>query len=153
MELPYDMDKSVFYGRGPIENYIDRKESQSVGIYEQTADEQFYPYIRPQETGTKSDVRWWRQHNGSGAGFCLTAAGYFNASALHYSITDLDEGEEKAQRHAPEVAKSKYTELCFDHAQFGLGGVNSWGAWPLSQHRLGYKDMTFKFRITPLDEK
>lgn len=153
MELPYDMDKSVFYGRGPIENYIDRKESQSVGIYEQTADEQFYPYIRPQETGTKSDVRWWRQHNGSGAGFCLTAAGYFNASALHYSITDLDEGEEKAQRHAPEVAKSKYTELCFDHAQFGLGGVNSWGAWPLPQHRLGYKDMIFKFRITPLDEK
>jgi len=59
MELPYNMDRSTYYGRGPIENYIDRKASQNVGIYTQTADEQFFPYIRPQETGTKSDMRWW----------------------------------------------------------------------------------------------
>ncbi len=61
MQLPYTMDHSEFYGRGPIENYSDRKYSQLLGIYHQTADEQFYPYIRPQETGTKSDIRWWRQ--------------------------------------------------------------------------------------------
>lgn len=150
MELPYEMDKSEFYGRGPIENYVDRKESQMVGIYEQTADEQFYPYIRPQETGTKSDIRWWKQCAASGKGFCVTADGLFSASALHYGIAELDEGDDKGQRHAPELRKSKYTELCFDLAQFGLGGENSWGAWPLPQHRLGYKDMTFKFRITPL---
>ena len=150
MDLPYAMDKSTFYGRGPIENYIDRKASQPVGIYEQTADQQFYPYIRPQETGTKSDVRWWRQTAGGKAGFTLTAATLFSASALHYNIADLDEGDEKHQRHSPDVPKSKYTELCFELAQFGLGGENSWGAWPLPQHRLGYKDMTFAFRISPL---
>ena len=61
MDLDYNMDKSEFYGRGPIENYIDRKASQNIGIYKQTADQQFYPFIRPQETGTKSDIRWWKQ--------------------------------------------------------------------------------------------
>lgn len=151
MDLAYDMDKSEFYGRGPIENYIDRKVSQNVGIYQQTADQQFFPYIRPQETGTKSDIRWWKQTTANGLGFKVTAQGeYFDASALHYNISDLDEGDSKGQRHSPEVPKSKYTELTLDLAQFGLGGENSWGAWPLPQHRLGYKDMTFTFRLTPV---
>lgn len=153
MDLPYKMDKSEFYGRGPIENYIDRKESQPVGIYAQTADQQFYPYIRPQETGTKSDLRWWRQSANSTTGFNLNSDKLFSASALHYSVDDLDEGDEKDQRHATDLKKSKFTELCFDLAQFGLAGENSWGAWPLPQHRLGYKDMTFRFRITPLSKR
>lgn len=151
MELPYNMDRSEFYGRGPIENYIDRKESQPVGIYTQTADQQFYPYIRPQETGTKSDVRWWRQSSDATTGFDIMSDGHFSASALHYSIDELDDGEEKDQRHATDLRKSKFTELCIDLAQFGLGGVNSWGTWPLPQHRLGYQDMAFRFRITPLN--
>ena len=150
MDLPYNMDKSEFYGRGPIENYIDRKESQPVGLYTQTADQQFYAYIRPQETGTKSDIRWWRQSANSTTGFNINSDKHFSASALHYSIDELDEGEDKDQRHATDLKKNKFTELCFDLAQFGLGGVNSWGAWPLPQHRLGYKDMTFRFRIIPL---
>jgi beta-galactosidase len=153
MELPYNMDRSTYYGRGPIENYIDRKASQNVGIYTQTADEQFFPYIRPQETGTKSDMRWWEQKDAAGQGFRVHAATWFGASALHYSVASLDEGDEKDQRHAPEVPKSKYTELCLDYAQFGLGGENSWGAWPLPQHRLDYKDMTFSINITPLEAK
>lgn len=152
LELPYDMDKSEFYGRGPIENYIDRKESQPVGLYTQTADQQFFPYIRPQETGTKSDIRWWKQSGNSTTGFNIVSDTYFSASALHYSIDELDEGKEKAQRHATDLKKGKYTELCLDLAQFGLGGENSWGAWPLPQHRLGYKDMTFRFRIIPLSK-
>ena len=154
MDLAYNMDQSEFYGRGPIENYVDRKASQNVGIYKQTADQQFFPYIRPQETGTKSDIRWWKQTTAEGLGFLVTAQeSYFDASALHYNISDLDEGDSKAQRHSPEVPKSKYTELCLDLAQFGLGGENSWGSWPLPQHRLGYKDMTFTFHITPLGVK
>lgn len=150
MQLPYDMDQSKFYGRGPIENYIDRKESQHLGIYTQTADEQFFPYVRPQETGTKSDIRWWRQADKGGRGFMLDSYHPFSASALHYAVSELDEGDEKDQRHATELQKSRYTELCFDLAQFGLGGENSWGAWPLPQHRLKYKDMEFSFSIFPI---
>ena len=150
MQLPFQMDNSTFYGRGPIENYIDRKASQNVGIYSQTAEEQFFPYIRPQETGTKSDIRWWQQTDKAGKGFRITSGNLFSASALHYSIDDLDEGEEKEQRHSYEVPLSKYTELCIDKEQFGVGGENSWGAWPLPQHRLGYADKTFSFVISPV---
>ena len=150
MQLPFQMDNSTFYGRGPIENYIDRKGSQNVGIYSQTAEEQFFPYIRPQETGTKSDIRWWQQTDKAGKGFRITSGNFFSASALHYSIDDLDEGEEKEQRHSYEVPLSKYTELCIDKEQFGVGGENSWGAWPLPQHRLGYADKTFSFVISPV---
>ena len=150
MQLPFQMDNSTFYGRGPIENYIDRKGSQNVGIYTQTAEEQFFPYIRPQETGTKSDIRWWQQTDKAGKGFRTTSGNLFSASALHYSIDDLDDGEEKEQRHSYEVPQSKYTELCIDKEQFGVGGENSWGAWPLPQHRLGYADKTFSFVISPV---
>ena len=150
MQLPFQMDNSTFYGRGPIENYIDRKGSQNVGIYTQTAEEQFFPYIRPQETGTKSDIRWWQQTDKAGKGFRVTSGNLFSASALHYSIDDLDDGEEKEQRHSYEVPQSKYTELCIDKEQFGVGGENSWGAWPLPQHRLGYADKTFSFVISPV---
>ena len=150
MQLPFQMDNSTFYGRGPIENYIDRKGSQNVGIYTQTAEEQFFPYIRPQETGTKSDIRWWQQTDKAGKGFRITSGNLFSASALHYSIDDLDDGEEKEQRHSYEVPQSKYTELCIDKEQFGVGGENSWVAWPLPQHRLGYADKTFSFVISPV---
>ena len=150
MQLPFQMDNSTFYGRGPIENYIDRKGSQNVGIYTQTAEEQFFPYIRPQETGTKSDIRWWQQTDKAGKGCRITSGNLFSASALHYSIDDLDDGEEKEQRHSYEVPQSKYTELCIDKEQFGVGGENSWGAWPLPQHRLGYADKTFSFVISPV---
>ena len=151
MQLPYNMDKSHFYGRGPIENYIDRKGSQNIGIYTQTADEQFFPYIRPQETGTKSDLRWWQQTNKAGKGFRITSDNVFDASALHYSINDLDEGEEKDQRHSYQVPQSKYTELCIDKEQFGIGGENSWRSWPLPQHRIAYGDKTFTFVISPIN--
>lgn len=151
MQLPYDMDRSEFYGRGPIENYVDRKLSQKVGIYKQTADEQFYPYIRPQESGTKSDIRWWKQTDKSGRGFKVMADGLFSASALHYVIDDLDEGEKKDQRHSPQVPKSKYTEMTIDYAQTGVGGVDSWSpkALALPQYRVNYKDMKFTFRLIP----
>lgn len=151
MQLPYDMQVSEFYGRGPIENYADRKLSQNVGIYKQTADEQFYPYIRPQETGTKCDIRWWKQTNDKGFGFRIVSPELFSASALHYSIADLDEGLEKKQRHSPQVPKSKYTELCIDLGQTGVGGVNSWSkeAIALPPYRLPYKPYTFTFTLVP----
>lgn len=152
MSLPYEMDKSEFYGRGPIENYIDRCSSQNIGIYKQTADEQFFPYIRPQENGTKTDIRWWNQTYTSGAGFKVIGEQPFSASALHYNIMDLDEGETKAQRHSPQVPKSKFTNLCIDKIQAGVGGIDSWSenAEALPQYRVPYKDQTFKFWLIPI---
>lgn len=154
MELPYNMDQSTFYGRGPVENYVDRKTSERIGIYEQTADQQFFPYIRPQETGLKSDVRWWQQTTPQGMGLRLTTTDEvpvgFYASALHYNIKDLDDGDEKEQRHSTEVPRSKFTVLCFDVAHFGLGGINSWGNWPLEQYRTERKSYYFDFTLTPL---
>lgn len=153
LDLPYGMDQSKYYGRGPVENYIDRKECMNVGIYEQSADDQFYPYIRPQENGTKADIRWWQQTDRQGKGFCVVPDvknPLFYAGALHYNIADLDEGEGKDQRHSYEIAKSKCTELCLDLAHYGVGGITSWGAWPLEQHRLHYGSMTFSFTIDPL---
>ena len=115
------------------------------------ADEQFYPYIRPQENGTRSDIRWWKQTYSDGTGFTLTAQGAFSASALHYTIDDLNDGDAKTQRHSPEVPKSKYTNLCIDLVQTGVGGVDSWSqnAIALPKYRVPYKDYTFSFTITP----
>ncbi len=150
MELPYQMDKSEFYGRGPIENYADRRYSQRLGIYRQTADEQFYPYIRPQETGTKGDIRWWRQTDGTGVGIRITADKPFYASALHYDIATLDEGDEKHQRHPSQLTKSTFTVLTFDGEHCGVGGIDSWGARPLEQYRLPAFDRTCSFTIMPI---
>ena len=152
MQLPFGMDKSEYYGRGPVENYADRKTSQLMGIYQQTADEQFFPYIRPQETGTKSDMRWWNQTDNLSEGVRIMADQPFYASAIHYDIADLDEGEQKAQRHSPQVKKSKYTNLYLDAEHAGVGGVNSWSmeGFALPQYRVGYADKTFQFTIAPI---
>ena len=152
MQMPYDMDRSTFYGRGPVENYSDRKLSQNVGVYTQTADEQFYPYIRPQETGTKSDIRRWRQADGSGYGIEVSHAGLFSASALHYTVEDLDDGDNKEQRHSPQVPRSRYTNLSLDLVQAGLGGSDSWSmnGTALPAYRTAYGDMEFSFVLSPL---
>ena len=145
------MDRSEYYGRGSVENYSDRKLSQLIGIYQQTADEQFYPYIRPQETGTKSDIRWWLQTTVSGTGFRVDAARPFAASALHYAVADLDEGDDKAQRHVPQVPRSPYTNLYLDYEHAGVGGVDSWSghAEALPPYRVAYNNKVFRLTLSP----
>ncbi len=149
MEMPATFDRINYYGRGPWENYSDRKSSAFLGLYSQTVDEQFYPYIRPQETGTKSDIRWWHQGDRSGRGLMFTSAEPFSASALHYSQESLDEGLTKKQGHSQEVVPQDRVFLCIDKAQSGLGCVNSWGARPGAAYRLPYKDYVFEFRMAP----
>lgn len=114
-------DKSEYYGRGPIENYSDRKFSQNVGIYTQTCNEQYFPYIRPQETGTKSDVRWWKQGD-----LMITSDKLFYASAINRKICDIDDGWDKEQRHQNDVPVSPFTYLYIDGEHTGVGGIDSW---------------------------
>lgn len=95
MQMPKTFETVEYYGRGPIENYSDRNHCTDLGLYRQSVDEQFYSYIRPQETGTKTDIRWWKQLNDAGRGLQIVADAPFSASALHYTIESLDDGWEK----------------------------------------------------------
>ena len=152
MQLPYEMDKSQYYGRGPIENYSDREECMKIGIYSENADNQYFPYIRPQESGTKGDIRWWKQTDAAGFGFMIKNCKPFYASAIHFDTDELDDGDEKEQRHSFNLKKSKYTNLFLDGEHMGVGGENSWGAWPLEKYRIHYGDKTFSFAIIPLSK-
>ena len=153
MQMPENFNEVEYYGRGPVENYADRNHSTLIGKYRQTVAEQFYPYIRPQETGTKTDLRWWRVLNISGNGLQFVGDAPFSASALNYSIESLDDGVQKDQRHSPEIAKAPFTNLCIDKVQMGLGCVNSWGTLPLEKYRVPYQDYEFSFILTPVRHK
>ncbi len=150
LTLPDQFNQIRYYGRGPWENYWDRKYSSPVGIYDQTVGEQYFPYIRPQETGNKSDIRWWQLTDLDGRGLKITSDTLFNASALHYTMDDLDDGEQKDQRHAGELKPRKLTTLNIDLQQMGLGCIDSWGSWPLKQYQMEYKDYEFRFLLTPV---
>jgi len=150
MQMPVSFDRIEYYGRGPWENYTDRNNASELGIYRQTVAEQFYPYIRPQETGTKTDIRYWKILNQSGKGLEFTATEPFSASALNYTIESLDDGKEKNQRHSAEVPKANFTNFCIDKVQMGLGCITSWGAIPLAKYRIPYKNYEFTFLISPV---
>ncbi len=152
-ELNKDMSYIQYYGRGPIENYADRNHSEFIGKYQQTVDEQFYSYIRPQETGNKTDIRWWNQTTRGGNGIQFVGAEPFSASALHYTIESLDDGWEKDQRHSELVPQTDYVNMCIDKVQSGLGCVNSWGTLPLEKYQLPYQDYTFTFVIKPIQHQ
>lgn len=149
MVMPAVFDLSDFYGRGPVENYSDRKDSQFLGVWHQTADEQFWAYDRPQETGTKSDLRWWRQSNLDGRGLRFASSAAFSASALHYSQEQLDEGLFKRNRHPADLTRDGRVWVCIDGVQSGLACINSWGALPEPEFRIPYADRTFEFTISP----
>ena len=149
MQMPYTMEKSNYYGRGPIENYSDRKDCMRIGVYSDDADNQYFPYIRPQESGTKSDIRWWKQTDATGLGLQVKSCTPFYASALHFDTEELDDGDEKEQRHSFDLKKSKFTNLFLDAAHMGVGGENSWGAWPLEKYRIHYGNKTFNFVLIP----
>ena len=148
--LNKNLSNIQYYGRGPIENYSDRNNSTNIGKYAQTVDEQFYSYIRPQETGTKTDIRWWNQTNKGGNGIQLVGKTPFSASALHYTMESLDDGLEKDQRHSELVPQTDCVNFCIDKVQMGLGCVNSWGALPLDKYMVPYQDYEFTFVIKPI---
>lgn len=149
MQMPYTMEKSNYYGRGPIENYSDRKDCMRIGVYTDDADNQYFPYIRPQESGTKSDIRWWKQTDATGLGLQVKSCTPFYASAIHIDTEELDDGDDKEQRHSFDLKKSKFTNLFLDSAHMGVGGENSWGAWPLEKYRVHYGNKTFTFTLIP----
>jgi len=150
MNMAREFDRVEFYGRGPVENYSDRNSSQFLGVYKSSVADQYFPYIRPQENGNKTDVRWWRVLNAQGKGLEFYSDAPLSMSSLNYTTADLDEGPSKHNVHAGDLTPRSYTVVHIDKAQYGLACVNSWGATPLEQYKLHYGDYSYSFVIAPV---
>ena len=144
LEMPRQYDRIEYYGRGPWENYSNRNASAQLGIYHQTVEEQFHPYVRVQDTGSKSDVRWWRVLNAGGSGLEFIAEQPFYASSLNYTIEQLDGGEDKGNVHPADIQPQPFTQVCIDQAQMGLECIDSWSAKPSPEFQLSCQDRTSK---------
>lgn len=152
MPMPRSFETVEYYGRGPVENYNDRNHCTDLGIYRQSVDEQFYSYIRPQENGNKTDIRWWKMLSPSGSGIKVVSAAPFSASALHYTIESLDEGWNKQNWHSPEVEEADLTNFCIDKVQTGLGCEDSWGRIARPEYQVPYGDYEFTFILSPVQK-
>lgn len=150
MQLPKEMEYIRYYGRGPIENYSDRNQSTDLGIYNQTVTSQFYPYIRPQENGAKTDVRWWNLTDRGGNGLQFIGETSFTTTALHYSIESLDDGIYKKQSHSELIPQVDYINFCIDMLQSGVGCIDSWSHLPLAQYRVPATNREFVFIMRPI---
>jgi beta-galactosidase len=127
MILKSEFENISWFGRGPHENYWDRKTGAPVGVYEGQVIDQYHPYIRPQENGYKTDVRWVALTNSEGLGFLAVGEPFLSVSALPFLNEDFDEGPEKAQRHTYHIKQRDLITLNLDYKQMGVGGDTSWG--------------------------
>ncbi len=149
MTLPVDFDSIAWYGRGPHESYWDRKTGAPVGLYRGTVMEQYFAYIRPQENGNKTDVRWVALWNDEGVGLLAVGLPLLGVSAHHFTIDDFDEGTEKRNRHTYHLEKRDLVTLNLDWRQMGVGGDNSWGARTHPEYTLPAQEYEYAFRLRP----
>ena len=150
MAVPARYNQVKYYGRGPVENYNDRKSAAFVGVYEQSVDEQFHGYQRPQETGNKTELRYFQLADNRHNTLRIEAEELFSASALPYAMQMMDDGEHKRQNHPEFLRRSGRTYLHIDAEQMGMGCVNSWGAWPRKEYQVPYADYDFTFVLKPM---
>lgn len=150
MVMQGDYNTVQYYGKGPNENYADRNSSERIGLFTQSVEDQYYPYVRPQETGNKTEVRVWRVMNSNGQGLEFFGTDPLSMSSLNYLTADLDEGRSKSNRHAGDLTPRNMTVVHIDKVQYGLACVNSWGALPLEEYRIRYENRGYTFIIKPL---
>ena len=151
LEVNRQLDQIQYYGRGPWENYQDRKSASLVGAYRQALSAQYFPYARPQESGNKTDVRWVSFTNPKGRGLRFQMAdSLLSFSALPYSLNDLDPEVSKKQYHSGELTEQDRIYLHMDLQQTGVGGIDSWGAWPVEAYRIPYSDHQYSYWIKPV---
>ena len=148
--LPEIIKNITWYGKGPFEAYADRQHAAKVGLYKSTVADMYFPYIRPQETGNRLDVRWVELLSSNGSGIKIYGEELLNVSALNFSMEDLDSGKNKTQKHAGELTPRKEVYLNVDGFQQGLGSINSWGAKPLDPYMLPYKSYHYSYWIVPV---
>ena len=150
--LPNQLDYMQWYGRGPWESYEDRKSSAMVGIYEGLVKDQYHPYVRPQESGNKTDVRWATFSNakktkGIKVRFENTL---LSVGALPYTWDQLYPSSEKRQENSGLLKADGNTYVHIDHKQMGVAGIDSWYSLPLEEYRVPFQDYQYSYIISPL---
>ncbi|MCW5516411.1 glycoside hydrolase family 2 TIM barrel-domain containing protein [Muriicola sp. Z0-33] len=143
-------DDVNWFGRGPHENYQDRNTSALVGLYNAKVKELYYPYIRPQENGNRTDIRTVSFTNDNGKGIIISAGQPFEFSAHHQYNSDFDEGPTKNQRHTYDIPERDLININIDYKQMGVGGDNSWGLMPHKEYQILPTDLSYSFIITPV---
>ena len=151
LQMPASFSKLEYYGRGPEENYIDRHSSSFIGKYEANVKDEYYPYVRPQESGNHTDIRYFSIFNPT-TGKGITFEGYapMECSAIPYLVEDLDAGVEKEHawgQHSGDLVEKGLVQLHIQQRQFGLGCIDSWGSSPMEKYRMHYQDRCFSFVI------
>ncbi|NIG55168.1 glycoside hydrolase family 2 TIM barrel-domain containing protein [Chitinophaga sp. Cy-1792] len=151
LQLARSFDQIRYYGRGPWENYWDRKTASFVGIYNGDVAGQYFPYARPQESGNKTEVRWVTMTNKKGKGIRIEALEQpISFSALPYSVDDLDPAPDKHQYHSGELVARDKIFMHVDLNQSGVQGIDSWGSQPLQQYRIPFADTKYEYVIRPV---
>ena len=151
LQMPAAFSKLEYYGRGPEENYIDRHSSSFIGKYEADVKDEYYPYVRPQESGNHTDIRYFSIFNPT-TGKGITFEGYapMECSAIPYLVEDLDAGIEKNHawgQHSGDLVEKGLVQLHIQQRQYGLGCIDSWGSKPMDKYRMHYQDRNFSFVI------
>lgn len=151
LQMPASFSKLEYYGRGPEENYIDRHSSAFIGKYEANVKDEYYPYVRPQESGNHTDIRYFSIFNPT-TGKGITFEGYapMECSAIPYLVEDLDAGIEKEHawgQHSGDLVEKGLVQLHIQQRQFGLGCIDSWGSSPMEKYRMHYQYRCFSFVI------
>ncbi|MCF8367792.1 MAG: DUF4981 domain-containing protein [Bacteroidales bacterium] len=153
LHIPSKFSNLSWYGRGPHENYVDRKTSAFIGLYESTVSEQYFPYIRPQENGYKTDTRWMALTDQEGKGMMFLGEPFISFSALNFDIDDLDQGTKENYKHTNDLVPNDWVSVNIDYKQTGVGGDNSWGARAHPQYTMDYRAYEYKYIIRPIRKK
>jgi len=150
MQMPSEFTQLEYFGRGPWENYSDRKSSTFVGHYKSTVAEQYVPYIRPQENGHRTDVRWFSLSRSDGSGLLVVADSLVEFNVLNNPIEDFDAGidKDKNLKHSNDIVQQKLTEIHIDVRHMGVGGDDSWGAKPHDQYLIKPSEQGYKYGFT-----
>ncbi|HZK97474.1 MAG TPA: beta-galactosidase small subunit, partial [Prolixibacteraceae bacterium] len=157
LQLAREYENMEWLGRGPQENYCDRNTGALVGLYGGKVKDQYWAYIRPQENGNKTDVRWVAFTNDEGNGLLSIGSPLLSVSAHHNLIEDFEspvrtvgrvyEGKEVVNRHTTDVKERNLVSVNLDYKQMGVGGDNSWGARTHKQYLLTDKEYSYSFRL------
>ncbi len=149
LQIPEAYSHVSWFGRGPQENYWDRNTAAFVGLYENSVDELYYPYASPQENGNRTDTRWIAFTDEEGNGLLATGMPLLSWSALRYTLEDLSQNT-RGSKHTFDLKKKDYISVNLDFKQMGVGGDNSWGAWPHPQYRLPSNEYSYEFKLSPI---
>lgn len=153
-QIPGEFRNVAWFGRGPGENYWDRKTGSPVSRYSAKVDDMWFPYVTPQETGSRADVRWVTFTNERGEGWKITGLPQFEFSAWPFRMTELEHfapDGQRGPRHPSEIVFSKDITVNIDYGQMGVGGDNGWGARPLPKYRFAAtREFRYKFRMQPI---